>query len=304
MSQKSALVTGGGGFIGRAVCKLLQRKGYRALPTELRPDPETLGGPLPEIAEIPCDIRRATHLWTLFQSEPIDSMIHLAAVLPTMAQQRPLLATQTNITGTMNLLEMARQFKLRRVVFASSLSVYGTYPVEEEVSETHRAAPEDVYGATKLCGEQAGGVYRDRFGTSFVSLRIGRVVGPGAVSATSPWRAEIFDKLRSGEQVEISLPYAGTERLLVAHVDDVAAMLVSLHEAEKPAHSIYNAVCESVTVAELKAQVESLNPNVRVKLGEAQATGNPRRLDSKRFAEEFGLRFQSIEEHLKRAAGK
>jgi UDP-glucose 4-epimerase len=304
MSKGLVLVTGGGGFIGRAVCKLLQREGYRALPIEVPPEPETVGGPIPEIKEIPCDIRRATHLWMLFQAQPIDSIIHLAAILPTVAQKKPLLATQTNITGTMNLLEMARQFKLRRMIFASSLSVYGTYSAEEVVTETHRTAPEDVYGATKLCAEQAGSAYSAQFGVPFVSLRIGRVVGAGAASRTSAWRSQIFEDLRSDEGAEISLPYAGTEGLLITHVDDIARMLVTLLEAPKPECPVYNAVSEEITVAELKKQVESLNPKIQIKLGAERVKANPQRLDSSRFRKEFGFTADSLTEHLKRAAGK
>jgi nucleoside-diphosphate-sugar epimerase len=303
MSKGSVLVTGARGFVGRAVAKLLQREGYRVLPLDLPLEPETEGGERPQSAEIPCDIRRATHLWTLFQAEPVDNIIHLAALLPTAAQNAPLLATQSNITGTLNLLEMARQFNVRRVIFGSSLSVYGTYPAEETVSETHRAAPEDIYGTAKLYAERMGEAYRALFGLTFVSLRIGRVVGPGAQSASSAWRSRIFEELASSEPVEIALPYLRTERLLMVHVEDVARMLVALLEAPKPAHDVYNAACESVTAEELKNNVAMLNPNVRLQLGEKYATGNPRRLDSSRFSQEFGFQPEPIFTQLRRAAG-
>ena len=54
------------------------------------------------------------------------------------------------------MLEMARQFGVGRFVFGSSLSVYGTCSPDHAVSETDRAAPEDVYGAAKLYVEQLG----------------------------------------------------------------------------------------------------------------------------------------------------
>jgi nucleoside-diphosphate-sugar epimerase len=303
MSDGSVLVTGGCGFVGQALCKLLQRKGHRTLVLDQPPDPDTAEQSRRLEPEVPCDIRRATHLWTVFQAERIESIVHLAAVLPTAAQREPLRTTQVNITGSLNLLEMARQFDVRRVVFASSLSVYGTCPPGEAVAETHPAAPEDLYGASKLYVEQLGASYRVRFGVSFVSLRMGRVIGPGAQSSSSAWRSRIFEDLRSTTATEISLPYAGQERLLLVCVDDIAKMLVALLEAPQLAHSIYNAVCESMLVSELKQAVESLNPNVRVRLGQEHVAGNPQRLDSGRFAREFDFQADRIAHLLKRVAG-
>jgi hypothetical protein len=81
-------------------------------------------------------------------------------------------------------------------------------------------------------------------------------------------------------------------------------MLVALLQAASPAHSLYNAACESVIVADLKREVERLNPNISVKLGEAQALGNPRLLDSSRFRQEFSAPTLPIFEQLRRAASE
>ena len=161
---------------------------------------------------------------------------------------------------------LAQRFEVKRFVFGSSLSVYGTCSADRFVSEADRAAPEDLYGAAKLYVEQLGEAYRQSHGLEFTSLRIGRVVGTGAESATSAWRSEIFEKLASTDASEILLPYVGSERILLVHVDDVAKMLVALLQAACPAHGVYNAVCESVIVSDLKHEVERLNSNVRVQL--------------------------------------
>ena len=60
-----------------------------------------------------------------------------------------------------------------------------------------RAAPEDLYGAAKLYVEQLGKALADSGVLQFVSLRIGRIVGPGARSATSAWRSAIFELLQT-----------------------------------------------------------------------------------------------------------
>jgi nucleoside-diphosphate-sugar epimerase len=238
------------------------------------------------------------------EAETIRGIIHLAAILPTAAQREPLRTTLVNVDGSVHLLEMARQFGVQRFVFGSSLSVYGTGAADHVVSELDRAAPEDLYGAAKTYIEQLGQAYAERDSLEFVSLRIGRVLGPGSGSTTSAWRSEIFELLGSNQPVEIVLPYVGSERLLVVHVDDAARMLITLLQAPHPAHAVYNAPCESMVVADLKREVEALNKNVKVKLGEAFAQGNPRLLDSSRFTNEFRFTITAICKRLRAATPK
>jgi UDP-glucose 4-epimerase len=205
-------------------------------------------------------------------------------------------------------LEAARRFGVRRVVFGSSLSAYGTWPADRVVTETDRSAPEDLYGAAKVYVERLGEAYRGLCGLQLVSLRIGRVVGPGAMSVTSAWRSQIFELLDSRQPAEIAIPYSGSEKLLLVHVDDVARMLVTLLQAPAPAHAVYNAPCEPVVVADLKRMVENLNSSITVKLGEESAVGNPRLLDASRFQREFGFEavaiFDQLMVYLSAAAGR
>jgi nucleoside-diphosphate-sugar epimerase len=165
-----------------------------------------------------------------------------------------------------------------------------------------RVAPEDLYGAAKLYVEQLGKAFRRAHGLQFVSLRIGRVVGPGARSATSAWRSEIFERLAAGEG-DIEVPYEESERILLVHVEDVATMLLQLLQAPPPAQCVYNAACDSVVVGELKRVLERLNPRLRVRLGGQAVVGNPRQVDWSRFAGEFGVRMVPMFEQLEKAAG-
>ena len=292
----SVLVTGASGFIGRAVVKLLQREGYGVLGLDRTDSAESAG------EQIAMDITDVEQLRRLFQGRAIAGIIHLAAILPTAAQRDPVRATEVNVRGSLNVLEMARQFGVRRVVFGSSLSVYGTCPADRVVSELDRAAPEDLYGAAKVYVEQLGAAYK-RYCVEFVSLRIGRVVGPGAQSATSAWRSEIFELLAAKSPAEISLPYVASERILLVQVEDVAKMLVTLLRAPELRHSVYNACCESVMVGDLKRHLEGLNPNLQVTLGDATAVGNPRMINCSQFSGEFDFKMPSIFKQLQAAAG-
>ena len=116
--------------------------------------------------------------------------------------------------------------------------------------------------------------------------------------------SERLEQLGARDAAEIALPYVGSERVLLVHVDDVAKMLVTLLDASSPMYSVYNAPSESVVVSDLKCDVEKLNSNVSVKLGGEYATGNPRLLDATRFRQEFGFQTVPIFEQLRRAAEK
>jgi nucleoside-diphosphate-sugar epimerase len=298
--NKPVLVTGGRGFIGRAVVKLLQRSGYPVISVDRGAVEESK----PAGEEVQCDLVDADCLRRLFEDIRISSIVHLAAILPTAAQRNPLLATQVNICGSANLLEMARQFGIQRFVFGSSLSIYGTYPAERVVSEVDATLPEDLYGTAKLYIEQLGRAYRECYGLDFVSLRIGRVVGPGANSTTSAWRSEIFELLNSDHPAEIGLPYRSSEKLLVIHVEDVTQMFLALLSASRTEHSVYNAPCSAVVVEDLKRTVENLNSKLTVRAGEATLAGNPQALDFSRFQKEFDFEAVPVFDHLRNAAGK
>src|SRR4029077_4504031 len=129
--HRCVLVTGGRGFIGRTVGKLLQRTGYRVVSLDAEP---VQTGTTVE-SELLCDLTDTGALQQVFESCHIGGIIHLAAILPTAAQRDPLRATQVNVDGSLHLLDMARRFGVTRFVFGSSLSVYGTCPADRFVSE-------------------------------------------------------------------------------------------------------------------------------------------------------------------------
>src|SRR5215470_5219135 len=264
--KNSILISGGRGFIGRALVKLIQRSGYSVISLDRVPVANAVDS---GIEEIECDLSDA-RLRDIFERQRVRKIIHLAAILPTAAQRNPVRATEVNVQGSLHLLELAREFNVRRFVFGSSLSVYGTYPADQTVSEDDRAAPEDLYGAAKLYVEQLGQAYRECHGLKFVSLRIGRVVGPGAQSVSSAWRSEIFELLKADYPAQISLPYRASENLLLLHVGD------------------------------LKRVVEDLNSNITVKLGNGTPAGNPQVLDASRFQNEFHFQSVSIFDRLRK----
>jgi nucleoside-diphosphate-sugar epimerase len=296
------LVTGASGFVGRRVCAALAARGKRVVGLD-REGPVALGDK-PSYPSIECDVRDSDQIEHVFHQWPFAAVVHLASLLKTASQQRPLDALQVNVQGSLNVLGAALAFQVPRVIYASSISVYGSRPAggTKGVSEVASATPEDVYGATKRYVEIVGEEHRQRFGIEFVAVRIATVLGPGAHSTSSPWRSEIFEKMGGREPVRVAVPYRCDEALPLVHVDDVAESVARLVDVERISSAVYNAPCETWQISDLAALIESLDGNLKITFGESAVTGIPRAIDSRRFVTEFGFSPVPLKDRLRRAA--
>lgn len=280
------VVTGAGGHIGREVCRLLRSGGNKILPVDV--DPGTAEDLLT------CDLRLKNHISQLFQSHPVRAVIHLAAVLPSAFHSDPFSGVEVNLSGCFELMRQAVNTRIKRFVFASSISVYGSSESSRPLGEDDPAVPDEPYGASKRVVELVGETLAGEQAIEFVSLRIARVVGPGIKKTSSPWRSQIFE-LRPG-CAPIQLPFAPEAVLSLVHVEDVARMLVTLAETSEVRGSIYNTPVELWEARHLKEVVEQVR-GIRVELGLPEAIGGPI-CDGGRFAQEFGTQLRGLRERL------
>lgn len=146
------LVTGGAGYIGSHLVKALLEKNYAVLTIDNLSTGQKkaiLGGEF-----IQGDILDKTFISSVFKKHAIQSVIHLAAktVVPESIE-RPLDYYQTNVIGTMNLLEACQEHNISEFIFSSSAAVYGN-PAHTTVTESSPCAPTHPYGFTKYVGER------------------------------------------------------------------------------------------------------------------------------------------------------
>jgi nucleoside-diphosphate-sugar epimerase len=146
--EGTILVTGACGHIGSAVCRLLQGAKRKMLPVDVDPD-ET-----PDV--VACDLRVKGDLSRVFQTHPISAVIHLADMLPTAFQTDPLAGADVNLTGCFELIRQAANARVKRFVFASSTSVYGSSPSRRPMTEDDPTVPDEPYGAAKRAVELIG----------------------------------------------------------------------------------------------------------------------------------------------------
>jgi UDP-glucuronate 4-epimerase len=183
------LVTGGAGFIGSHVCERLLTSGHAVWAfDDLNDfyDPQLKRANLRDIQALAKpfefahgDLTDRAALDELFGSVKFDQVIHLAAragVRPSL--QEPALYQRVNVEGTVNVLEAARRNGVRKLILASSSSVYGVnakVPFSESDPIFQAISP---YAASKLACESLGHVYHHVYGLDIVMLRFFTVYGP------------------------------------------------------------------------------------------------------------------------------
>ncbi len=180
------LVTGGAGFIGSHLVEKLLASGHEVVILDDFNDfydPQTkhanIAGLARDVTIYHVDLRDSELVRNLFHREKVDAIAHLAAragVRPSI--QQPRLYYDTNVTGTLHLLEAARVTGVERFVFASSSSVYGAskrIPFSEDEHLTQTFSP---YAATKIAGEFLCSTYSHLYNLRVVALRYFTVYGP------------------------------------------------------------------------------------------------------------------------------
>ena len=186
--MKSILITGGAGFIGSHLVDRLMAEGDWQVtvvddfndfyePSIKRTNIEShLANSNFQLIE--ADIRDVAALSTAFDGSQFDCIVHLAAragVRPSLKEPR--LYVETNINGTMNLLELARTYNIKQFVFGSSSSVYGLNPKVPFSENDPIFNPISPYAATKAAGELICHTYAHLYNMRIVCLRFFTVYG-------------------------------------------------------------------------------------------------------------------------------
>jgi nucleoside-diphosphate-sugar epimerase len=173
------LVTGGAGFIGSNLVEELLKRGHpvRVLDNFSTGKRENLAAFMDDIELVegdltnPADVQRA--------ADGIDVALHQGAI-PSVPRsiEDPITSNKANVTGTLNLLVAARDAGVRRVVYASSSSIYGDQAVDQPKVETMLPMPISPYAVDKLSSEHYCQVFHAAYGLETVALRYFNVFGP------------------------------------------------------------------------------------------------------------------------------
>jgi UDP-glucuronate 4-epimerase len=256
------LVTGGAGFIGSHLVEKLLAAGHTVV---ILDDFNDFYDPRLKQANIArfakdviihlVDLRDGASVRSLFHREKFNIIAHLAAragVRPSI--QHPRLYYDTNVTGTLHLLDAARVTGVERFIFASSSSVYGaskTVPFSEDQHLTQTLSP---YAATKIAGEFLCSTYSHLYQLRVVALRYFTVYGP----RQRPDLAihQFTRRIDDGRPIEQFGD--GTTRRDYTYIDDVIQGTMAALDYEGPPFDIFNlGESETIQLKDLIAAIEN-----------------------------------------------
>jgi UDP-glucose 4-epimerase len=255
--RKRVLVTGAAGFVGAPVTRALLARGFEVVALDnfsvgsRDVAEQALAAGPGSIAEV--DLRDADGVRRAVAEAAPWGVIHLAALhfIP-YCVANPAEAVEVNVTGTQHLLDGLLEAEPERLVFASTADVYE--PSESPYAERDPVGPINVYGATKLMGEQLIGFHRARQPElEPVVARMFNVYGPGE---TNPHvMPAIFEQLRTSRVLSLGNL---TPRRDYIYVDDMADALVGLLTRAPTGTTVNVGTGRSTSVAELVRSLEAL----------------------------------------------
>ena len=309
----TVLVTGGLGFIGSKVVLQLLKKDIDVLVTDLdivknkdklESNILKIGKNKDKVKYQKLDITNYKEIENIFQSNKIDSVINLAYGIGTICEENPLLASKINIVGTTSIFEMIVKYRIRRLVFASSETVYGAH----QEFFGNRAVTEDdysginnhfyTYGVMKLLNEFMAEKYIKKHGCSIAYTRPSVVFGYGRQNTAINWAEDFAAKPALGQAAH--LPFSKKNRDNWIYVDDCAEQLVRLALKETLNFSCFNTGAETLDGEQLEATVKKIIPDAEIYFDEnVKSTPLIDDQNDERIRKEIDFNPRSFEEGVK-----
>lgn len=241
------------------------------------------------------DIQDRKELEGIVKEHDIDTIYNMAAILSAAGEKNPHLCWEVNINGFMNVLEVAREYELVRVINPSSIAVFGSQTPRDNTPTDTILQPTTMYGVTKVAGELLGDYYFRRFGLDVRGVRLPGIISyktlPGG--GTTDYAVAIFyeaiqrKSYKCFVREDTVLPMMYMPDALKALIDLANAPLEKLKH-----HCNFNVGAMSFSAGELAAGIKKRIPEFKVSyepdFRQAIADSWPRSVDDSVAREEWG----------------
>lgn len=197
----------------------------------------------------------------------IDTIINLAAILSATGEKNPMLAWDVNMNGLINVLEVAREFKMKQVLVPSSIGVFGPATPKDNTPQETILKPATIYGVTKVAGELLGDYYVKRYGLDVRGLRYPGIIShetlPGG--GTTDYAVAIYyEAVKNGRYIcfvkeDTRLPMMYMPDCLKSTIDLLQADFSKLRH-----HCDFNVGAMSFSAGELAASVKKYMPGFEI----------------------------------------
>ncbi|MFZ4400025.1 MAG: NAD-dependent epimerase/dehydratase family protein [Bacteroidales bacterium] len=289
------LVTGSSGQIGSELVLSLRSiyGGQNVIASDKNPEASEKiisSGPFEQL-----DVLDREAVSQIIDKYKVDAIVHLAAILSATGEKNPMLAWNVNINGLINILELAREKKLTKVLIPSSIAAFGpTTPVDNTPQKTI-LKPTTMYGVTKVAGELLADYYVSKYGMDIRGLRYPGIISnetlPGG--GTTDYAVAIYyDAVKTGKfecflSEKTMLPMMYMPDCLKATIDLFHADFSKLKN-----HSDFNVGAFSVTPEMMAASIKKYIPDFEITyktdFRQAIADSWPNSIDDSCAREEWG----------------
>jgi len=266
MKKEKILVIGASGQIGVELTLALRKvySGSQVIASDLREENELLKGTGPYVS---LDVMNKEMLHVQILEQNITQVYLLAAILSATAEKNPHLAWHLNMQSLLNVLDIAKEEKLNKVYWPSSIAVFGPTSPKVNCPQQTIIEPTTIYGISKYTGEFWCNYYFQRYGVDVRSLRY-----PGLVSyksspggGTTDYAIEIFHAAK--EKKSYSCFLNTDTRLPMMYMED--AIRATIEMMESPADKIrvrtsYNIAAMSFTPAEIATEIQTHIPDFTI----------------------------------------
>ena len=287
------MVVGSSGYIGRHVVKQLAESGAEVVAFDLVPGSKEWAAP--GTVFVQGTMTNLEEIMAAIVDHGVERIVALGYFMtPLLAPEcRDLVnAGRVNIVGVTNLFEAARLAKIRRIIFASTVGIFGTQepygdkPIDE-ATEPH--APKSLYGLMKLVNNSIADRYNKTYGMQIVKVHCAAAIGPG----NTAFSKRMIQDPALGKPGFGNWPSAGPRNIV--GVADIAQLYARMSLADDIKHDTYMGTGPKPTGTELATIVKKYLPHAEITFDE-KARVPAWNFDNSRAVNEFDWRIQSIEE--------
>ena len=266
MTKEKYLITGGLGCLGAWVIRNLVQSRIQTVSFDINHDHHRL-----ELTMEPEEIKRVQFIQgditdtdafkKVVLDHEITQIIHLAALQVPFCKANPPLGAAVNVVGTVNVFEAAKAAGIQKVVYASSIAVYGGKDeYEEELLSQHALPnPHTHYGVFKRANEETARIYWQDEGVSSIGLRPYTLYGPGRDQGLTSTPTQAMLAAVRGESYQIS--YGGYNGF--QYNDDVAKIFINAAQIQYHGADVFNIKGSVAHMKEVIRAIESTKPEIK-----------------------------------------
>lgn len=263
----NVLVTGGTGFIGAQVVRLLLSRGEKVMALDINPSTKLLDDVADRVEVVRGDLGNFSHVLSAVKRCRPRVIYHLGGMLSVPSDADPQASFRANAMGTFHVLEAARLFDVEKVLFSSTIATYGLDIRQDKIDDYTLQRPELFYGCTKVFSELMGLFYRRKYGLDFRGVRYPSIVGPGVKTpGIVQYNAWVIEECAKGRPYTMYV--RPDTRCPVMYFKDAARAMVMLGDAPKESIKMVNYVVAGPTPAasaqELVDMVRARVPGARI----------------------------------------